>query len=92
MEKPILVGYFLNRGNREDIWIQFKWSRGKLERLFDFYYKCGRLSHVTGKCNFGTSTTITIGTGVVAKLYELWIHVEELGSLLFVNSLEDESR
>lgn len=52
----------------------------------DFYYKCGKLDHVTGICLFAKPATITSVDGATAKLYEPWIRAEHGGDLLFVNT------
>ncbi|KAK9275171.1 hypothetical protein L1049_022432 [Liquidambar formosana] len=42
---PLKTGFVLKRIARPDVWIQFKY-----ERLSDFCYRCGRLSHVSKAC------------------------------------------
>lgn len=37
-EAPIPAGFFQNKPNREEFWIQFKY-----ERLLDFFYKCSAI-------------------------------------------------
>lgn len=80
-DNPLPAGFFLERLEGEEPWIQFKF-----ERLGDFCYRCGRLAHITGKCHFGQPATIRTGTGVEARLYGLWLRYESSESLLFVNT------
>lgn len=44
VRNPLLVGFFQDKLNEEEVWIQFKY-----ERLSDFCYKCGIIDHVAGK-------------------------------------------
>lgn len=62
--KPIPAGFFQDRDNRGELWIQFKY-----ERLADFCYTCGDLNHVTEKCTFATPATITTTNGITACLW-----------------------
>lgn len=64
MENPVPAGFFMERLEGEEPWIQFKF-----EKLGDFCHKCGRLSHFTSKCLFEKPATIILGTGVEARLY-----------------------
>lgn len=82
-EKPLLVGYFLERLEGKDLWIQFKY-----ERWGDFCYKCGILAHVTRKCSYERPATITTSVGVEARLYGPWLRSEVPVSILFVNPLK----
>lgn len=61
---PILAGFFQNRENEKEVWIQFK-----IERLPNFCYTYGLLNHVIGRCTFSKPALITIGAGLQAKLY-----------------------
>ena len=81
------AGFFQKRGKGEEFWVQFK-----LERLSDFCYKCGLLSHVTGQCTFVAPARITSSSGIVAKLFGPWIQAESEGSILFLNPLEEMPR
>lgn len=80
VEEPLPAGFFQKREAGEDYWVQFKY-----ERLSDFCYKCGLLSHVTGRCRYGEPATVTSSSGIVAKQYGPWIRSEHPGSLLFIN-------
>lgn len=65
----------------------------KYETLVDFYYKCGLINHVTGRCTYSESTLVTTRNGITTSLYRPWFHLKDKGSLLFVNSvLEGEDR
>lgn len=60
---PLPIG-FHKKKDMEEIWIQFKW-----ERLADFCYKCGLLTHITGKCSFASPARVTSALDLTAKLY-----------------------
>lgn len=45
VSKPLKRGFFLRRPNEEDIWVHFKF-----ERLSDFCYGCGLVSHTVNEC------------------------------------------
>lgn len=45
VSKPLMAGFFLNRGEGHMSWIQFKY-----ERLANFCYKCGKIGHGQGDC------------------------------------------
>lgn len=75
------------RNNGNDLWIQFK-----LERLLDFFYKCGLLSHVTGKCNIKDPTLVTTSNGTSTKLFGPWLRAENGGSMQFINTSEHEDQ
>lgn len=84
IRNPLPVGFFQDRLNGDEDWIQFKY-----ERLFDFCYKCGSISHVTEKCQFGVQGIVTTNNGITAKLYGPWLRAEENGSLCFINLPEE---
>lgn len=79
-DNPLPVGFFLDSVEGVEPWIHFKF-----ERLGNFCFRCGWLSHVTGKCQFDQLLIIRAGTGVKARLYGPWIRSESPGSLLFIN-------
>lgn len=45
ISKPLKKGFFLRRSKEEDLWVRFKY-----ERLSDFCYGCGRVSHTANDC------------------------------------------
>lgn len=47
MKNPIPAGFFYEKAEDDELWVQFKY-----ERLPNFYFKCGFLDHVTGRCRF----------------------------------------
>ncbi|KAK9267888.1 hypothetical protein L1049_010325 [Liquidambar formosana] len=47
VNNPLKSGFSLKRGNLPEAWIQFKF-----ERLSDFCFLCGRLSHCSKDCSF----------------------------------------
>lgn len=57
----------------------------KYERLPGFCFKCSLLDHVTGRCRFGNSATLTSELEVTSKLYGHWLKAEVASSLNFVN-------
>lgn len=59
------------------------------EKLADFYFKCGMLDHVTGRCRFSEPATISSKNGITTKLYGLWIKAENTESILFINPEEE---
>lgn len=68
-----------------DMLLLFSFTIKAIERLSDFCYNCGRLSHVTGRCKLRKAATITTKQGLVPNLYGPWLRAEDPGSLLFVN-------
>lgn len=80
VENPLSAGFFLEREDG-DIWIQFKF-----ERLLDYYYKCGVLQHVTGRCKFRDLVMVATPNGISAKLYGPWLKAKNNESLLFINT------
>lgn len=54
ISEPLLGGFFQNRNDGGNYWVQFKY-----ECLLDFCYKCGAFNHVIEKCQFGEQATIT---------------------------------
>lgn len=48
-EAPIPAGFFQDKPNGEESWIQFKY-----ERLSELCYNCGALDHVTGAVDLGS--------------------------------------
>ncbi|KAL9666114.1 hypothetical protein QQ045_000437 [Rhodiola kirilowii] len=47
IDKPLVTSFYLNRRNREPLWVTVKF-----ERLPEVCSKCGRLSHETNNCSF----------------------------------------
>ncbi|KAF7138348.1 hypothetical protein RHSIM_Rhsim07G0162600 [Rhododendron simsii] len=45
VSKPLKKGFFLRRPKEDDLWVKFKY-----ERLSDFCYGCGRISHTVKEC------------------------------------------
>lgn len=80
------VGFFHPRDDENELWIQFKY-----ERLVNFCYKFNLLYHITKKCMFVNLMNISTTSEILAKLYRLWLRVENVGCLLFVNALEREN-
>lgn len=64
MDKSLSAGFFQMRINGDDIWIQFKY-----ECLVDFYYCCGKIDYVNGKCSLHRSTTLTNSNAIAANIY-----------------------
>lgn len=66
---PLPGGFFKKRKKEgdEEIRIQFK-----LERLYDFCYKCSLLTHVSGQNSYATPARITSANGISAKLFKPW--------------------
>lgn len=81
VNEPIPAGFFQNRNDGHNSWIQFKY-----ERLFDFYYRYGALNNVTGQCLFEEPTTFSSIDRTVAKMYRPWLQAENQGSLLLINA------
>lgn len=80
LDAPLPAGFFQNKPNGEEFWVQFKY-----ERLSDFCYSCGALDHVTGRCSLGKPAMSTTENGIVAKLYGPSIRAEHSETLLFIN-------
>ncbi|KAF3450405.1 hypothetical protein FNV43_RR06486 [Rhamnella rubrinervis] len=87
IRNPIPVGYFMERDQGEDLWVQFKY-----ERLSDFCYKCGRLDHITGRCTLKEPVMIEDEKGRQAKLYGPWLKVERSGGITFTVTPAPEER
>lgn len=85
IKSPIPAWYFMMRNNGNDLWIQFKF-----ERLLDFCYRCGLLTHVIGRCNNKVPTLVTTPNGISAKLFGPWIRAENGGTLEFINMSETD--
>ncbi|KAE9445306.1 hypothetical protein C3L33_22796, partial [Rhododendron williamsianum] len=45
VSKPLKKGFFLRRPKEDDLWVKFKY-----ERLSDFCYGCGKISHTVNDC------------------------------------------
>lgn len=86
VENPIPAGFFQERNNGDEHWVQFKY-----ERLSDFCYTCGVLDHVIGRCKLGNPAMVYSAQGVAAKLYGPWLRAEHTGDLKFMNPAEFES-
>lgn len=84
---PIPGGFFFKKKENEDIWIQFKF-----EKLADFCYTCGVLSHVTGRCKLSSPTMISSRNSIRAKLYGPWLRAQHPGNLMFINPVEDDEQ
>lgn len=52
LTKPLLTGFYLKRVGKKDSWIRFLY-----ERLSDFCYDCGRVSHVRAECRFSKESS-----------------------------------
>lgn len=78
---PLSAGFFMERNDGNDLWIQFK-----LERLSDFCYTCGLIDHVTGKCNSKAPMIVTNPNGLSAKLFGPWMRAENNDTLCFINA------
>lgn len=88
MKNPLPAGFFFERNDGNDFWVQFKF-----ERLSDFCYVCGLMDHVTGRCKFRDPTLVTSPNGISAKLFGQWLRAENTGSLNFINTpIEDDRR
>lgn len=58
-----------------------------------YFYKCGALDHVIGRCLFAYPATVTSANRIVAKLYGPWLRSENDSSLLFINpTLEKDKK
>lgn len=57
--EPLPAGFFQGTSEGDDIWIQFKY-----ERLSDYYFNCGQIDHITGRCTFREAAKVTTATGV----------------------------
>lgn len=82
----IPAGFFQERDFGGERWTLFKYKK-----LSDFCYKCGMLSHVTGRWTIGKPEIITTMNGITLKVYGSWIRSEHYGDLLFVNPQEKEN-
>lgn len=86
MQNPISAGFFQERNNGDEFWIQFKY-----EQLLDFCYIYGLLNHVMGRCKLGTLAMVSTSQGITAKLYGPWLRAEHAGDLEFINPAKFES-
>lgn len=83
VSKPLQAGYFQERPDSEELWIQFKF-----ERLPNFCFKCGMMDHVTGKCHYKESTLITTENGISAQIFGVWLRIENSSIIMFINTAE----
>lgn len=70
MVKPLLARFLYNKNIEEECWIQ-----SKIEKVSNFCYKCGMISHVTRLSNLEKLVTILNGVGMIVTLYEPWLKV-----------------
>lgn len=47
INEPLLIGYFYLLESNDELRVQFN-----LERLSDYCYVYGRVTHITGQCSF----------------------------------------
>lgn len=87
VKKPLPAGFFMERNDGNDVWIQFK-----LERLSEFCYTCGFLDHTTGRCKISALAMVTSPIGISAKIFGPWIRAENGGSVCFINTPVTEDR
>lgn len=73
---------FFQKDNGDELWVHFKY-----ERLADFCYNCGMLTHVTGRCEYKELVKITSKSGVYAKLYGTWLKATNKEFLHFLDTL-----
>ncbi|KAH7857525.1 hypothetical protein Vadar_013640 [Vaccinium darrowii] len=52
LTKPLPTGFYLKRVGKKDSWVRFLY-----ERLSDFCYDCGRVSHVRTECQFSEESS-----------------------------------
>ena len=48
VEKPLVAGFWVSRGDRGRVWAKIKYKR-----IADFCFRCGRLGHVLKNCEEG---------------------------------------
>lgn len=53
------------------------------EKLSDFYFKCGLLSHFTGQCNRANFEMITLNNGYETRMFGLWLKAERREVVVF---------
>lgn len=80
LKNPILAAFFYDRVGDDALWVQLKY-----ERLPNFYFRCGFLDHVIGRCNYEKSTMISSAYGVTLRVFGPWLKVEVARNLNFVN-------
>lgn len=68
VSNPLPVGYFMERSNINDIWIQFKF-----EHLSNLCFKCGRIDHVRGRCKTKEPMVVTTPNMITARLFGPWL-------------------
>lgn len=74
IKKPLPAGFFLEKNNGNDIWVQFKF-----EHFSDFCYCCGCLDHITGRCKIKALVVVTTPNGNSAKLFGPWLELITMG-------------
>lgn len=75
ISKPLKTGFFLPRGGKESIWIQFKF-----ERLGDFCYRCGCLDHGESSCS---KNDVNIEDVIdLRKAYGPWLRVSSASQVV----------
>ncbi|KAM0982633.1 hypothetical protein ACFX2A_015816 [Malus domestica] len=55
---PLINGYWLKGETNKDTWVEFRY-----ERLQDFCYRCGRISHANTECFFAPNRRGATGYG-----------------------------
>lgn len=75
---PLPAGFKKEKASGEEFWVQFRY-----EKLADFCFKCGMLSHVTGQCRKATFEMIQLKNGLSARLFGLWLNAERKETVPF---------
>lgn len=85
VEDPLPVGFKQTKEGGQERWIQFR-----IEKLSDFCFKCGMLSHLIGQCCKQHFEMVHLNTGVEARKFGKWLHTERKGdSSLFKTQNHD---
>lgn len=70
--EPLPAGFLQEKGTGEQFWVQFKF-----EKLADFCYKCGLITHITGQCLKEGSEMIFLKDGRAARRFGPWMNAEK---------------
>lgn len=57
----------------------------------DFYFTCGLVSHVTGRCSLKEPAKVTSKQGITVRLYGPWLRASSRDFLTFLDSTVPEA-
>ncbi|KAF4366083.1 hypothetical protein G4B88_000393 [Cannabis sativa] len=73
IEKPLFSSCFINVGDEENVWFQFKY-----EKVGALCYFCGRLGHQRSECTLSAPNTVSDVHGRSFPLFGPWLYTDSL--------------